>query len=75
MLESCMTIMNYRKHQSKKQLFFSLFSAGGKWIHFEILNIPWSEELLDFSSQMFLNAKYVVERAVSEKYMGRPKAD
>ena len=31
---------------------------GGKWISLEILNIPWSDELLDFTSEMFKNAKY-----------------
>ena len=39
---------------------------GGKWISLEILNIPWSKELLDFTSEVFKNAKYVVERAVSK---------
>ena len=40
---------------------------GGKWIHFEVLNIPWSVELLDLTSQMFLDAKYIVEKAVGTK--------
>ena len=49
-------------------LFFLFFVAvGGKWIYFEVLNIPWSVELLDLTSQMFLDAKYIVEKAVSVK--------
>jgi hypothetical protein len=44
-------------------LFF--IAVGGKWIHFEVQNIPWSVELLDLTSQMFWDAKYIVEKAVS----------
>ena len=47
-------------------IIFTIFTVGGKWISLEILNIPWSKELLDFTSEMFKNAKYVVERAVSK---------
>ena len=31
---------------------------------FEVLNIPFTEALLDLSSEAFKNAKYIVEKAV-----------
>lgn len=39
----------------------------GVWITMEVLNIPWDDGFLDLASQTFLNAKYVVEKAVSRK--------
>ena len=41
-----------------------LFSDAAQWITFEIFNIPWRDEFSDFSSPVFKNAKYIVERAV-----------
>ena len=37
---------------------------AGKVIKFEVLNIPWSDELLNYTSDVFANAKYIVEEAV-----------
>ncbi len=41
------------------------FAVGGKVLYAEILNIPWTNDLLDLASETFKNAKYVVEEAVS----------
>ena len=38
---------------------------AGKVIKFEVLNIPWSDQLLNYTSDVFANAKYIVEEAVS----------
>ena len=37
----------------------------GIWINLEILNLPWGEELADFESDEFKEAKYLTEKAVS----------
>ena len=45
-------------------IFFA-FLVAGKVIKFEVLNIPWSDQLLNYTSDVFANAKYIVEEAVS----------
>ena len=39
----------------------------GVWVTMEVLNIPWTEELLDLTSDAFKNAKYIVEKAVRKQ--------
>ena len=39
--------------------------VGGMWIHVEVLNIPWSNDLLDPTSHAFMMAKAILETDVS----------
>ena len=39
--------------------------VGGMWIHVEVLNIPWSDDLLDPTSHAFMMAKAIIETDVS----------
>ena len=39
--------------------------VGGMWIHVEVLNIPWSNDLLDPTSHAFMMAKAIIETDVS----------
>ena len=39
--------------------------VGGMWIHVEVLNIPWSDDLLDPTSHAFMMAKAILETDVS----------
>ena len=39
--------------------------VGGMWIHVEVLNIPWSNDLLDPTSHAFMMAKAIIENDVS----------
>ena len=34
-------------------------------IKFEVINIPWTDQLVNYTSDVFRNAKYIVEEAVS----------
>ena len=38
--------------------------VGGLWVNAEILNIPWTEELLNPSTKEFRTAKSVIETEV-----------
>lgn len=50
----------YKCHCHPKDM---LGSIGGYWVKVELLNIPWSDELLDLKSERFENAKLFVEEA------------
>ena len=41
--------------------------VGGLWVNAEILNIPWSEDLLNPSTKQFMAAKSVIETEVMTK--------
>ena len=58
------------KYQYLKGVMFKiLLIVGGVWIDVEILNIPWSEKLLNPSTREFRVAKSIIETAVMlEKY-------
>ena len=38
---------------------------AGRVIKFEVINIPWTDQLVNYTSDVFRNAKYIVEEAVS----------
>ena len=46
-------------------MYYICISETGSWATFKIWNIPWIDDFLDFNSNAFKNAKYIIERAVS----------
>jgi hypothetical protein len=50
-------------------VFKIVLIVGGVWINAEILNIPWSEKLIDPNTRQFMVAKSIIETEVMlQKY-------
>ena len=55
------------RHNDLQILHTTVFPTDNAfWLKQEIYGIPWQDKLLQFDSQEFKNAKYLIEKAVGQ---------